>query len=95
MKKIRRITALMFAFVLYLCNRCFADVVWVDPETGERHGGGTLQYINNGNEVVSYVLIGAAIVVAIIAIAFIIYAIVNKKNEKDNGNKNDDNDNLF
>lgn len=88
MKKIKKIGALIAIFILNFYNTCFADLVWRDPETGERVGGGTAKPSALENKPVNYVIIGILILVVIVCVVIIIRKIIKKKKEKSsNDNK--------
>ena len=87
MKKIRKIGALLTIFILNFYNTCFADVVWIDPKTGEVIGGGGARENVPEIKTVNYVLIGIIVLVVVICAIFIIRSIIKKKKEKGNDNK--------
>lgn len=84
MKKINKIGALIAIFILNFYNTCFADVVWIDPETGEIHGGGTVRPTVPETKPVNYLLIGILVLVVVVCTVFIIRRIIKKKKENDN-----------
>ena len=89
MKKIKKIGGLIAIFLLNFYNTCFADVVWIDPETGKVHGGGTLKSSApkaSEPKPVNYILIGILVLVVVICAVIIIKRIIKKKKEKDNDN---------
>lgn len=87
MKKIKKIGVLVAIFLLNFYNTCFADLVWIDPETGEVHGGGTLKPSAPEPKPVNYILIGILVLVVVICAVIIIRRIIKKKKEKSNDNK--------
>ena len=82
MKKINKIGALIAIFILNFYNTCFADLLAIDPETGEIHGGGVPE-----TKQVNYLLIGILVLVVVVCTVFIIKRIIKKKKEKENDNK--------
>ena len=87
MRKIKKIGALIVIFCLSAYNSCFADLIWVDPETGEIHGGGTTKPSIPETNPVNYILIGALVLIIVVCAVIIIRKIIKKKKEKSNDNK--------
>lgn len=85
MKKIKKIGGLVSIFLLNFYNTCFADLVWIDPNTGQRHGGTLPQPTPEPNPV-NYILIGILVLVVVACAVIIIRRIIKKKKEKTNDN---------
>ncbi len=91
MRKIKKIGVLIVIFCLGFYNSCSADLVWIDPGTGEIHGGSGIAKPSKPSipetSPVNYILIGALVLIIVVCAVIIIRKIIKKKKEKSNDNK--------
>ena len=90
MKKIKKIGGLVAVFLLNFYNKCSADVVWINPETGQEVGHSSPRFEPIIEPTVSqpnYILIGIFVLVIVICAVIIIRRIIKKKKEKSSDNK--------
>ncbi len=73
MKKIKNVFMLVFLFCLVFYKTCLADVVWIDPDSGEFYGG----KVNNSP--LHYILIGLLVLSIVICSVIIIRKVIKKK----------------
>jgi len=87
MKKIKKIGGLVAVFLLNFYNTCFADVVSINPQTGEKAYHGTGRDLIYPEPNLEPIIIGILVLVIVICAVIIIRRIIKKKKEKSNDNK--------
>ena len=84
MKKIKKIGALISILMLNFYNQCFADVIWIDPVTGEVRGGSAPRPTVPETKQANYILIGIIVLIVVACTVFIIRRKIKNKKEKEN-----------
>ena len=91
MKKIKRIGALVLLFVLNFYNICFADVVPINPLTGEPYYNYKSPAEKNKETLLGYIIVGVLILLAVSCAVFLIRKTLKKKKNQLNAENKSDN----